>query len=228
MVGIIKNAKDEEPGTIEDFLIENSFPYRIFESHKGGFPTNIEEYNSLIIMGGPMGVYEMEKYPFLKIEAGIIEKAINKNIKVLGICLGAQMIAHVLGAKVYKGNVEEIGWHEIEITEDGLKDNLIISLSKDLSGNICRKFNVFHWHGDTFDLPSGTIHLAKSYLYENQAFKFKNNVYAFQFHIEINKKLLYMWFDFHKLKEEILKKYEEIKSEYLKRSKNFYKSFFAV
>ena len=228
MVGIIKNAKDEGPGTIEDFLIENCIPYRIFESHKGEFPTNIEEYNSLIIMGGPMSVYEMGKYPFLKIEAGIIEKAINKNIKVLGICLGAQMIAHVLGAKVYKGNVEEIGWHKIEITEDGLKDNLIISLSKNLSGNICRKFNVFHWHGDTFDLPSGTIHLAKSYLYENQAFKFKNNVYAFQFHIEINKKLLYMWFDFHKLKEEILKKYEEIKSEYLKRSKNFYKSFFAV
>ena len=226
MIGIIKNAKDEGPGTIEDYLLKKEIPYCIFESYRGIFPSNVEKYTELIIMGGPMGVYEIGKYPFLKAILTIIEKAINKNIKVLGICLGAQLIAHTLGAKVYKGDTEEIGWSEIEITDEGLNDNLILSLSKDMSGKIWRRFKVFQWHGDTFNLPVGAVHLARSSLYENQSFRFGENVFALQFHIEVNKELLIKWFEGSQLKEQILKEYEKLKLEYLWRSQSFYINFF--
>jgi len=226
MIGIIKNAKEEGPGTIKDYLLKERIPYCIFESYDGIFPSNLEVYTGLIIMGGPMGVYEMKRYPFLKRESVLIEKAINKNMKVLGICLGAQLIAHTLGAKVYKGDVEEIGWSEIEITDEGLKDNLINSFSKDMSGRICRRFKVFQWHGDTFTLPTGAVNFARSPLYENQSFRFREDVYALQFHIEVNKGLLVRWFEEHPSKKQILKEYEELNPEYLWRSQSFYMSFF--
>lgn len=226
MIAIIKNVKEEGPGNLEDFLLKNSLPYRIFEAEEGDFPRDLNYYQGLVVLGGPMGVYEMDKYPHLHTVSEIIRTAIEKNLKVLGICLGAQLIAHVLGARVYKGYAQEIGWLEIELTEEGLKDPSFLSLAKNpLLNKINRKFKVFHWHGDTFDLPFGCIHLAKSSKYKNQAFRYKENVYALQFHIEITKDLLKKWFEDHPLREEILKEAEELMPEYSERAKNFYHTF---
>ncbi|GAB5047387.1 type 1 glutamine amidotransferase [Thermodesulfovibrio sp. TK110] len=227
MIAIIKNIKSEGPGSIENYLIENSIPYKIFEAEEGQLPSTLEDFTGLIVMGGPMGVYEMDIYPHLKVVSRLIREAINRNLKVLGICLGAQLIAHTLGARVYKGHGEEIGWHDIELTADGLRDPLMIALAKHPSvGDVWRKFKVFHWHGDTFNLPVGAVHLAKSFLYENQAFKYRENVYALQFHIEVTRQLLEEWFEDHPLREKILNEAEKINTEYFQRARNFYKAFF--
>ncbi len=227
MIAIIKNIESEGPGSIENYLIENSIPYKIFEAEEGQLPSTLEDFTGLIVMGGPMGVYEMDIYPHLKVVSRLIREAINRNLKVLGICLGAQLIAHTLGARVYKGHGEEIGWHDIELTADGLRDPLMIALAKHPSvGDVWRKFKVFHWHGDTFNLPVGAVHLAKSFLYENQAFKYRENVYALQFHIEVTRQLLEEWFEDHPLREKILNEAEKINTEYFQRARNFYKAFF--
>ncbi|WP_353683853.1 type 1 glutamine amidotransferase [Thermodesulfovibrio sp. 3907-1M] len=226
MIAIIKNIKSEGPGSIENYLIENSIPYKIFEAEQGQLPSTLEDFTGLIVMGGPMGVYEMDIYPHLKIVSRLIREAINRNLKVLGICLGAQLIAHTLGARVYKGHGEEIGWHEIELTGEGLRDPLMIALAKHPSvGDVWRKFKVFHWHGDTFDLPVGAVHLARSCLYENQAFRYRK-AYALQFHIEVTRQLLEEWFEDHPLREKILNEAEKINTEYSHRASNFYKAFF--
>ncbi|MCX8031620.1 MAG: type 1 glutamine amidotransferase [Thermodesulfovibrionales bacterium] len=227
MIAIIKNVKKEGPGSIEDYLKKNKITHIIFEAEDGDLPPTLDGYNSLVILGGPMGVYEMDRYPHLKLLLKLIEDALNKDLKVLGICLGSQLIAHVLGARVYKGHCLEIGWHNIELTTEALRDPLMLSLAKHPSvGDIWKRFKVFHWHGDTFDLPQGAVHLAKSALYENQAFRYKDNVYALQFHIEVKEDLLLEWFDdSHPMKETILKEANKIKLEYHKRSNNFYDAF---
>jgi GMP synthase-like glutamine amidotransferase len=178
-------------------------------------------------MGGPMAVYEMDKYPHLVTGSRIIREAINRDIKVLGICLGAQMVAYCLGAQVYKGSEEEIGWCAIELTGDGLKDPLIRRLSiHPRVGDFWRRFKVFQWHSDTFDLPMGAVLLAKSELYRNQAFRYWDNVYGFQFHIEVTKEMILEWFKDSPEINHIMEETEKVYEEYVGRAINFYKEFF--
>jgi GMP synthase-like glutamine amidotransferase len=102
---IIKNVVSEGPGTILDFLKNNNISFRVVDAGLGELIPSLNTFSSIVIMGGPMAVYEMEQYPFLKDVASTIEKALKMNKKVLGICLGAQLIAYVLGAKVYRGHL---------------------------------------------------------------------------------------------------------------------------
>lgn len=143
---------------------------------KNPFP-KIDDFDFLIVMGGPMGVYETDQYGWLKEEKIFIEQALRHNKKVLGICLGAQLIADVLGARVYKNKEKEIGWMDISFTESAKTHKAFQKFPSSL--------NVFHWHGDTFDLPSGALHIAKSDACFNQAFTYKDNVVALQFHMEV-------------------------------------------
>ncbi len=130
----------------------------------------------LIVMGGPMGIYDEEIYPWLKEEKQFIKEAVLAGKIVLGICLGAQLIADVLGAKVYKNKYREIGWFNLNITPQ--TDNTI--LSKVFSQPV----EAFHWHGDTFDIPNGAVSIAESDACKNQGFIFDNRVLALQFHLE--------------------------------------------
>jgi len=217
---ILKNIQTEGPGTIEEFLKEHSIKYQIVEWYKGQVQVEPDPFTHLVIMGGPMAVYEMDKYPFLRTEAEMIEKFIKQQKHVLGICLGAQMIAHVLGAKVYPGNEKEIGWYYIQLTDDALKDNVMASLRIEHTS----KAEVFQWHGDTFELPYGAIRLASSELYPNQAFRYRDNVYALQFHIEVTPQMLKDWFA--DKAEHYITRAEEIFEDYLQRAIKFYKKFF--
>lgn len=140
---------------------------------------NIEDIDSLIIMGGPMNVYEEDKYPWLVQEKKFIEQAIKKEKTVLGICLGSQLIADVLGAKVYRSPEQEIGWFPIELTSKAQLSPAFSVLPKQLA--------VFHWHGDTFELPNNAIRMAKSEGCENQAFVYGESVIGLQFHLEMTK-----------------------------------------
>lgn len=152
---------------------------KFFEKHT--LP-DLDTIDLLIVLGGPMSVYEEDKYPWLKEEKKFIKKAILLNKNVLGICLGSQLIAEVLGAKVYKNKDKEIGWFEIQLTNQGKQSEFF--------ENFPGKMKVFHWHGDTFDLPKNAVHVASSMACKNQAFTYGDNVVALQFHIEATKKLI--------------------------------------
>ncbi|PKL39888.1 MAG: amidotransferase [Spirochaetae bacterium HGW-Spirochaetae-1] len=131
----------------------------------------------LLVMGGPMGVHDGDRYPWLKEEMLFIEKCISRGATVLGICLGAQLIAHVMGAQVRKNPYREIGWFpvtSVPLTDTGPASRLVLP----------QRFTAFHWHGDTFDIPRGAVHLARSEACENQAFIYDDRVLGLQFHLE--------------------------------------------
>ena len=136
----------------------------------------MEDFDWLVILGGPMNIYEEGKYPWLASEKEFIAQAIAAKKTVLGICLGAQLIADVLGAKVKRNNFTEIGWFPVTLTGD--------VKSSPLFGTLPEKFTAFHWHGDTFEIPSGAVRIAESEVCKNQAFVYNDRVIGFQFHIE--------------------------------------------
>ena len=131
----------------------------------------------LIVMGGPMSVHDEGEYPWLKAEKAYLERALEAGTKVLGICLGAQLLAEILGAEVTKNPYKEIGWFPVKLTEEARKHPLF----KDLP----EEFPAFHWHGETFGLPEGALHVAYSEACRHQAFLYHNQALALQFHLEM-------------------------------------------
>ena len=135
-----------------------------------------EKIDWLVIMGGPMSIHDESAFPWLVEEKRYVEQVLRAGKKILGICLGAQLIASVLGARVYPGADKEIGWFPVRKTAQ--------SNEKALTEWLPDEVDVFHWHGETFDLPSGAVHLASSAAYQNQAFLYGRRVIALQFHLE--------------------------------------------
>lgn len=223
---IVKNVTVEGPGTIEDHLRTANTPFTVIDLELGQSLPDLQAYSHLVIMGGPMAVYEMDRTPYLRDEVRLIEKAVNANKHVLGVCLGAQMLAHVLGAPVYPGRTKEIGWYEVTLTEEGMHDSCMAKLA--VAGkNVAQ---VFQWHGDTFDLPAGAARLASSELYPNQAFRYGGRLYALQFHIEVTPGIVHGW-----LKNEkgidfplIDTRSRQIYGPYLERAGGFYRQFFGM
>ena len=143
----------------------------------------------LIVLGGPIGVYETGDYPFLSHEIAMVGERLARGLPTLGICLGAQLMAAALGARVYPSGIKEIGWKPVTLSEAG-RDSCLAPLVEE-------SLPVLHWHGDTFDLPGGAVHLASSDLCENQAFLFGPNALALQFHLETTAEALESWFVGH-------------------------------
>jgi GMP synthase-like glutamine amidotransferase len=135
-----------------------------------------DDYDLLVVMGGPMGVGDEADHSWLKPEKGCIADAVAAGRALVGICLGAQLIAEVLGARVYRNPVKEIGWLPVRLTAAGRQAELTASLPPELQ--------VFHWHGDTFELPPGAVHLAESDGCAQQAFLYDQRVLGLQFHLE--------------------------------------------
>jgi GMP synthase (glutamine-hydrolysing) len=216
----IQNAPGEHLGFFADILEEQGISFEYSKPYKDDIPP-INSYTKLIILGGPMGVYEAERYPFLKREVEYIRAAIKRRMPVLGVCLGAQLMAHALGGRVYPGDEEEKGWYPIKLSEDGKKDEIL--------RNFDSEFQVFHWHGDTFTLPFEAVHLASSQLYKNQAFRFGNS-YALQFHLEVTEAMVGEWvLDLgEKEAEEILKPTKKCIAELNDRAENFLKSWLSL
>ncbi len=148
-------------------------------------PKDLERYSGFIILGGPMNVYEEDKYPYLKDEDSLIKRGIERSIPILGICLGGQLIAKACHAKVRKGTQKEIGWYELNLTSDGGQDPAFKGFSE--------KLTVFQWHGDTFDIPEGAAHIASSALFRNQAYRIGEKVYGLQFHLEVTEEMIRQW-----------------------------------
>ncbi len=221
---IIKNIAAEGPGTIEDHLRSQGLSFTVIDLQRGDLLPEPGSFTHLVIMGGPMAVYEMQLHPQLKNEALLIERAVKDGKSVLGICLGAQMIAHVLGARVYAGGQQEIGWYEVELTDAAMLDPAMAHLA--MPGR--QAGEVFQWHGDTFDLPAGAVRLASSSLYPNQAFKFSDRVYALQFHIEVTPSIVHGWLEHEKGVDlsAVNERSNRIYPAYNSRAQGFYSAFF--
>jgi GMP synthase-like glutamine amidotransferase len=220
---ILKNTVTEGPGTIGGHLRDNAIPSTVVELEEGETVPVPGGFDTVVMLGGPMGVYETGKHPHLETGARIIREAIGTGKRVLGICLGAQVIAHVLGARVYRGRAEETGWFDIELTDDGLSDPVMGSL---VEGDE-RSVRVLHWHGDTFDMPAGAVRLAGSELYANQAFRYGENAYALQFHMEVTREMVAEWFSGRQDCENIMRETEEVYEGYLRKATRFYREFFS-
>jgi GMP synthase (glutamine-hydrolysing) len=141
-------------------------------------PSSMKGAGGLIVMGGPMGVYQTDRYPWLRDEMRLIEDAMKSNLPVLGVCLGAQILAATLGAKVERNpNGKEIGWHPIRLSDSANDDRLMRGLPASMTP--------FHWHGDIFELPPGAVSLASSDKTPCQAFRHGDKAYGLQFHFEV-------------------------------------------
>lgn len=177
----IQNISCETLGTLEDFLESDGYVLDKVLAPEDPIPQSAIEFSAIILLGGPMSVYE--GIPYLTKEQFLIRDAYRRNIPVLGVCLGSQLIAGALGGTVYKGAKKEIGWYDVKITDNGL-DSLFKGLQK-------RELKVFQWHGDTYTLPQDAVVLAYTDLYP-QAFRI-GSAYGLQFHLEVTTDMIKVW-----------------------------------
>lgn len=176
-VHCLKHVPYEGPGMIADYLKENNISLDSINLYENQPLPDINCVDYLIVMGGPMDINDEEQYPWLKEEKALISKIIEAGKPIMGICLGAQLIANELGASVYPAEDHEIGWYPITFTDEAKEHQATASWEENPT--------VFHWHSNTFDLPRGAIHWASTNSCPNQAFIVNENIIGLQFHLEI-------------------------------------------
>lgn len=168
-IRIFQHASFEGPAAIAEWAEERGHTLEYTRFYDNDPLPAAADVDMLVIMGGPMSVNETDKYPWLRNEIAFINDAVESGKPVLGVCLGSQLLAASLGARVYPNTEKEIGWFPVAFKAPWAPDTL----------------TVCHWHGDTFDLPEGAVHLAESPVTRNQAFQFGNNAVGLQFHMEM-------------------------------------------
>lgn len=184
-VGVLQHFWCEPAVVFEEALVDSGHHLTHVELFNGQALPSKDAFDAWLIMGGPMNVDETERHPYLSAERHLLAELIALDRPVMGICLGAQLIARALGACVYPKRPKEIGLYTVEITAQGRNDPLFQLMSNPQQ--------VFQWHGDTFDLPPGAVQLARSRRFENQAFRLGRRVYAVQFHIEADFRIACQW-----------------------------------
>ncbi len=173
----IRHVAFEHLGSLDSVLTERGYAVRYADAGMASIAPHMADDDALLcIMGGPIGAYEEDRYPYLMEELALIERRLKAGAPMLGICLGAQLIARAMGSRVYPGPSKEIGWGPVTLTEAG-RASPLARLEE------CRGI-VMHWHGDTFDLPAGATRLASSPITSNRAFSAGYRVLGLQFHIE--------------------------------------------
>lgn len=179
---IFRFAEAEGPGFLADFLQANRIPFQLLRIDAGEtLPTKMQSYSGMVLMGGPMSVND--DLPWIAPLLNLIREAIALDIPVLGHCLGGQLISKALGAVVSVNPVKEIGWGEVTVSQN--------ETAKYWFGDI-ESFNGFHWHGETFAMPQGAVHLLASQHCQNQAYAFGKHL-AFQCHIEMTASMVEQW-----------------------------------
>ena len=178
-IWVIQHHQVENLGTIAEALEGAALAWqyvRVFDGHP--VPADMKGAGGLILMGGPQSVYDESDFPTLKAELRLIESALKENRPVLGVCLGSQLLAAALGARVFKGARREIGWYPVKLSADAKSDRLLDGLPDE--------FTAFHWHGDIFETPKDAVALASSEISPVQAFRYGDKVYGFLCHLEVN------------------------------------------
>lgn len=180
----IRHVAFEDPGSLQPILAERGYAIRIYDAGMDDL-SEIDPIRTdlLVALGGPIGAYEEDRYGFIATELRLLDRRLAAGRPTLGICLGAQMMARVLGGTVYSGPGKEIGWSSLALSPEGLASPLA-----ELG-----EVPVLHWHGDTFDLPPGALRLASTPLYTNQAFSMGSNLLGLQFHAEIDADGIERW-----------------------------------
>ena len=180
---VLQHAPNEGLGIIGPILEKRDLIPHFVRLYEGDeVPDSIDRVAALIILGGPMSANDVSNHPYIKDEIRLIQDAFRFGTSILGICLGAQLIALAAGAAVYKGSEKEIGWYDISLTADGGRDPLF--------GTLPETLKVFQWHGETFDMPVGSSRLATSDLFENQLIRVVGHAYALQFHLEVDEAMI--------------------------------------
>ena len=175
---VLQHAQPEHPGLILDALKGAGAQVETIRTDLAQpTPPSLENYAGLIIMGGPQSVYEEDKYPYLRAEKQLARLAIDNNIPLLGVCLGSQVIADVLGSEVRPGPAPEIGWKPVKRAPEAANNPVLSALPE--------TFTPLHWHGDIYDLPKGATPIGSSEMTPIQGFTYNQNVYALLFHLEM-------------------------------------------
>lgn len=182
---VLQHVAWEGPGILATEARARGLPVDVRRLDLGAAVPSVDAIAGLVVMGGPMGVHDTGPYPYLLAEQRLLRATVERDIPVLGVCLGAQLLATALGAQVRGGTAPEIGVGEVCLTAEGLKDPVL--------GGDGAHLPVMHWHEDAFDLPPGAVRLAGSSLCANQGFRVGHHVYGFQFHIEVDRQLADAW-----------------------------------
>lgn len=180
---VCKHVPQEGLGYFEKLFRGSGIDFEYQELYQEAKPRQLDDYQGLIVMGGPMNVYQEKEYPFLKTDMFYIEEALHRNLPMLGFCLGAQLFSRVLGGRVFKNEQPELGWYELNLAD---RDSPLFSDFPD-------SFKVFQWHEDTFSIPPGGTLLASSATCRNQAFAWGTKVFGVQFHLELDQPMVNEW-----------------------------------
>jgi GMP synthase-like glutamine amidotransferase len=172
----LQHVPFEGPAGIADWAASRGHPIRSTSLHAGKALPDQSDFEWLVVMGGPMGIHDETEHPWLTAEKSFLRATIDAGKTVIGVCLGAQLIADALGARVVRNAHKEIGWFPVELTAEGRASSLF--------GFLPERFGAFHWHGDTFEPPDGAVTLARSAGCANQAFLHRDRVLGLQFHLE--------------------------------------------
>lgn len=173
-----QHVNHEGPGVIQNWCYDNGHNMTRTNFRVNDDIPNPDLYDVLIIMGAHFSVHDTDKYPWLIKEKRSIDRALNDGKKVLGICLGAQLIAEVLGAEVKKSEFKELGWHKIKFSKEGMNSKLF--------NHYPQIHDMFHWHGETFNLPDNCMLVAESEACQNQIFQYGELAVGFQCHPELS------------------------------------------
>ncbi len=185
---VLQHAASEGPGTLGTFLESRGVDLatcRVFAGE--AIPAEPGDASAILSLGGPQSVAGGKEPRFFAREAALLSEALRREVPLLGICLGAQILARVCGAKVTRASVAEIGWSRVQLTPEGLRDPLFRGVEE--------SFDVFQWHGDTFDIPAGGARIAEGDLCRNQAFRGGPGAYGLQFHVEATPEMIEEWHD---------------------------------
>ena len=181
---VLQHIACEPPGVFEDVLDERGVELHRVELDDGDALPDWRGFDAIVAMGGPMSVNDEAALPWLTEEKRAIGDAVRAGMPYWGVCLGVQLLAASLGARVFPGSEPEVGLLPVELTDEGRADPVFSGLESGLA--------TLQWHGDTFDLPDGAVRLASSSAYANQAFRF-DRAYGVQFHLEVSAEMAREW-----------------------------------
>lgn len=185
---VIVHVSCEGPGLFAPLLKDRGVDVRVVDVEQGdSLPDRLDGIDALVVMGGPMNAYEEDEYPFLRQEDMLLRQAIAEDVPVMGVCLGAQLLAKAAGARVYRSPVPEFAWSHVQLTPAGRRDPLFDGIDTDML--------VFQWHADTFDVPASGELIVTSPPVPNQAIRVGRRAYGLQFHIELDRRLLDLWME---------------------------------